>query len=287
MKKQQITILFGIFSLSLIAGCSSFQQTSALASYAETTNVVYDTNPAVSTSFANEECDPHTIVYHDDGQLEPEPDKQTLFKIYEPYGMFYDAAKDQLFYNGKLVRWFEDYYPVGDKQEGATAGTDFFCEKGIVDVYATRDLTNLPQNPDGSYDPSGILTGLKESSQEDFDSRDIEAIMNPPISEATAIEGGEVSAEDLQNMAEEYRPYGVTYDPNTGQWYFNNEKVAHLLDILTSNGESPTSGNFHGSMRTFNSDNGTLHIRTVRDFAHPNQEGNGTLTGIETYTPEK
>lgn len=265
MKKQHTAILLVFFSISLIAGCKTPQPSAA-----EENNIAY------------------TTACHDkQSEPDPAPDKETIFKIYKPYGMVYDAAKDQLFYNGKLVRWFEDYYPVGDQQEGAASGTDFFCEDGIVDVFATRDFSNLPQNPDGSHDPSGTLTGLQEFSQEAFDSRNIEAIKNPPLSEAIATEGGELSTKDLQDMAEEYRPYGVTYDPKTDQWYFNSEKVGVFLDILTSNGESPTGGNFRGSIRTFSSGSGTLKIRTIRDFSRPNKDGNGTLTGIEPYSPEK
>ena len=47
------------------------------------------------------------------------------FKIYEQFGLIYDADKDELYYNGKTVRWFEDYYPVGTDSQ-SQAGIDFF-----------------------------------------------------------------------------------------------------------------------------------------------------------------
>ena len=101
-----------------------------------------------------------------------------ICKSYEPFGLTYDSARDELWYNQKLVRWFEDYYPVDG---GGEVGIDFFNEKGVVDIYAVRDLNNLTRHNDGSYEPGGRLTGLKEFSEEEFAARDIEAIKNPPL----------------------------------------------------------------------------------------------------------
>ena len=85
-------------------------------------------------------------------------------------------------------------------------------------------------------------------------------------------------------MAKEYEAFGVTYDIKNDQWYFNGEKVRFFRDVLTSNGEGLTSGKFKGSMRVLGSADGTVDIYTVRDFAHPDTSGNGTLTGIEKYS---
>ena len=68
------------------------------------------------------------------------------------------------------------------------------------------------------------------------------------------------------------------------QWYFNGEKVRYFQDVLTSNGEDLTGGNFRGTLRNSWSVNGTIDIYTVRDYAHPDASGNGTLTGIEKYS---
>ena len=183
MKRKQL-LLLGIFALNLCVGCGNLSLLPAAQSSAsDAANCAYGISAA---------C-------HDDNAPEPAlasvQENQKLFAPYAPYGMTYDSAKNQLFYNGKLVRWFEDRYPIEgeDGDEGLYAGADFFCEEGIVDVYATRDLTHLPQNPDGSQDPSGILTGLQEFSQEEFDARNIEAIKNPPITEAIDSEGGELT----------------------------------------------------------------------------------------------
>lgn len=205
------------------------------------------------------------------------------FKPYAQFGMTYDAGKNELYYNGKSVRWFEDYYPISG--DGAQAGIDFFNENGIVDVYAVRDLSSFVRNDDGSFDPSGKLTDLKEFSEEEFAARDIEAIKNPqPV---TLISGDRMlTATELEDIAKEYEVFDVTYDAEDDQWYFNSEKVRIFRDVLTSNGESLTNGKFKGTMRIF-SGNGTIDIHTVRDFSNLDASGNGTLTGIEKYSQEE
>ena len=151
--------------------------------------------------------------------------------------MVYDTEKNELYYNGKAVRWFEDYYPLED---GSWAGRDYFNEKGVVDVYAVRDLSGIVRVGDGSFDPSGILTGLEEFSKEEFVARNIDAIRNQAL--ITAVSGDLVSAKEFQEMVEEYGKFGVTYDAADGLWYFNGEKVRYFRDILTSNGESLGGG---------------------------------------------
>ena len=204
---------------------------------------------------------------------------EELFEPYEQFGMTYDAGKNELRYNGRVVRWFEDYYAVGEE---AQAGRDFFNENGVVDVYAVRDFSGFERGEDGSFDPGGKLIGIKECTAEEFAARDIEAIKNPaPI---VAIAGDPPSAGELEEMAEEYAAFGITYDATENQWYLNGEKVRFFQDVLTSNGESLTNGKFHGTIRTWGSADGTIDIYTVRDFANPDAAGNGTLTGIEKFS---
>ncbi|MCH5269666.1 MAG: hypothetical protein J1E83_02860 [Lachnospiraceae bacterium] len=204
------------------------------------------------------------------------------FKPYEQFGMTYDANKNELYYNGKLVRWFEDYYPIADN---SLAGNDFFNENGAVDVYAVRDLSSFVRFDDGSFDPSGKLAGLKEFSEEEFDARDIDAIKNPKPE--IAITGDPVSDDVINTWLIEYKDFGVTYDKDNDQWYFNGEKVRYFRDVLTSNGESLTGGKFHGAIRTLGNGNGTVDIYTIRDFNTPNSEGNGSLTDIKAYSQQE
>ena len=202
------------------------------------------------------------------------------FRIYEPFGMTYDAYRNELYYNGKSVRWFEDYYPVGEDPQ-AQAGRDFFNESGVVDVYAVRDFGSFVRAADGSYDPSGKLVGLQEFTEEEFAARDIEALKNPP-KEITAATGPAPSAEEMQEMAKEYESFGLTYDAKADQWYLGGEKVRYFQDILTFNGESLNSGRFKGAMRSFASEDGTVDVYMIRDYARVNALGYGTLIGLET-----
>ena len=243
-----------------LAGCST-----AAASQGETSQLGTSSPPMTAVAEGN--GSPAEISYEE------------LFKPYAQFGLTYDASKNELTYNGKAVRWFEDYYTV---ENGIQAGNDFFNENGVVDVYAVRDLTSIVRAEDGSFDPSGKLTGVKEFSAEEFAARDIEAIKNPPP--AVALTGDPPSAKELEDMAKEYEAFGVTYDIKNDRWYFNGEKVRFFRDVLTSNGEELTSGKFKGAIRTLGSADGTIDIYTVRDFARPDTSGNGTLTGIEKFS---
>lgn len=208
--------------------------------------------------------------------------RKEAFKLYEAFGMTYNEAKDELSYNGKLVRWFEDYYSMGDNAQG---GRDFFNENGVVDVYAVRDLSSFVTAPDGSIDPSGKLTDLKEFTKEEFEKRNVDEIKNPPS--RSVIAGDLPSASDMEKLASEYKDFGVTYDAKTSQWFFNGEKVRFFRDIMTTNGESLTSGKFKGTTRTLVSESGTIDIYTIRDFNKPLADGSGTLTDVKKYSQQE
>lgn len=217
-----------------------------------------------------------------DGTEDADVSCEEQFRPYKQFGMVYNASKGKLEYNGRLVQWFEDYYTI---PEGGQAGRDYFNENGVVDVYAVRDLDSFIRSDDGSFDSSGKLIGLKEFSEEEFAARNIEAIKNPVPS--SAIAGEPVSAKEFEEIAKEYAAFGVTYEAKENQWYLGDEKVRFCRDVLTSNGESLTGGKFKGSMRTFESTDGTIDIYTVRDFANPADLGYGTLTGIEKYSQKE
>ena len=149
---------------------------------------------------------------------------------------------------------------------------------------AVRDLESFSKAADGSVDPAGKLIGLKEFTQQEFDARDIEALKN---STSVAMAGTPLEDSETAKLVAEYEAFGVTYDAEKDQWYFNGEEVRYFRDVLTSNGESLTSGKFRGEMRTLGSGVGTIDIYTVRDYGHLNSEHHGTLTGIEKYSQEE
>ena len=260
--------LGGMLLVGSLAGCSTAAASQGGTSQLGTTSPqVLDASNQITMTAEGDSTSSADISYEE------------LFKPYEQFGLTYDSGKNELKFNGKTVRWFEDYYTVED---GVQAGNDFFNENGVVDVYAVRDLTSIVRSEDGSFDPAGKLIGVKEFSEAEFAARDVEAIKNPPS--PVAIAGDPPSAKELEDMAKEYEAFGVTYDIKNDQWYFNGEKVRFFRDVLTSNGEGLTSGKFKGSMRVLGSADGTVDIYTVRDFAHPDTSGNGTLTGIEKYS---
>lgn len=110
------------------------------------------------------------------------------FAQYAPYGLSLDDGR--LSYEGKRVRYFEDMYPVGTD---GMAGTVMQFPDGEVDVYAVRDLSApIVRREDGSFDPSGKLTGLREATQAEFDANTA-AIEAPELeSAAVAVEAGTV-----------------------------------------------------------------------------------------------
>ena len=263
-KKQFALALGGILLVGCLTGC--------------TASAWQEDSPSLSGAASSQVSDGAAIaIYAEEGVADSALSYEEQFKPYEQFGLTYDASKNELQYNGKVVRWFEDYYTIAD---GTQAGKDFLNEAGVVDVYAVRDFSSIVRADDGSFDPSGKLIGVKAFSAEEFAARDIEAIKNPPFS--VAIAGNPPTAKELEDRAKEYEAFGVTYDAKNDQWYFNGKKVRLFQDVLTSNGESLTGGNFHGAIRTMGSADGTIDIYTVRDFANPNTNGYGMLTGIET-----
>jgi hypothetical protein len=231
--------------------------------------------------------------------------KSNRFEAYGGFGLTYDRVSDNLYFHGELVRYFEDYYPVG---EGGSAGIDYFNKNGMVDIRAVRDLSQRTQNPDGSTDPSGKLMGLQPFSQDEFDARDTDALLNPPTSGATiaytgmaseqnmgsslagtgagnttvALESGSVPTPDeYAEMYSIYEPFGVTYDKELNCFYYGGKLVRFFMDVFYSNGKSLTGGEFSGSMRQMNNANGEIDIHTVRDYTQLDVDGYGKLIGIE------
>ena len=277
MKKQKylVSVVCGMLIVGGLAGCSLAAQNGGSL---ETPDI------SAQESSASQESTTILAVAECDGIGQKESAYEERFQPYEKYGLVYHADKDELEYNGKSVRWFEDYYPIPDEGQ---AGVDFFNEKGVVDVHAVRDLSSFVRSEDGSFDPSGKLVGLKEFSEEEFAARDIEALKNPPR-QITASSGEPVSVEEREKMLKEYAPFGITYDAKEDQWYLGDERVRFCRDVLISNGESLTGGKFKGAMRIFESaGGGTIDIYTIRDFANPGANGYGTLTGVEKYSQKE
>ncbi|MDE5763363.1 MAG: M56 family metallopeptidase [Ruminococcus sp.] len=204
-------------------------------------------------------------------------DKQTIdiFKIYEPFGMTFDTNKNELTFNGKLVRWFEDYYPVdGDNM----AGISKFNKNGVVDVYAVRDFTDLKRNSDGSFDPSGRLIDLKEFSQEEFNSRDINEIKNPEqmtisgyTDETTQdiIQDIGQQTEETQILLKDYMPFGLNYEINSATGELSMDWQGKPVHSIFDEQKSVWIAN---NQNGFNLGDDAVDLEAVYE--------NGTLTGL-------
>ena len=203
--------------LGCLAGCSTTPQ-----------NSQEQGNPVIKEEISQPLGGSEALGNSEDSSALSAADKEKMFAPYEQYGMTYDAVKDELTYNGNLVRWFEDYYPISNNE---TAGIDFLNENGTVDVYAVRDLESFSKAADGSVDPAGKLIGLKEFTQQEFDARDIEALKN---STSVAMAGTPLEDSETAKLVAEYEAFGVTYDAEKDQWYFNGEEVRYFRDVLTS-----------------------------------------------------
>lgn len=264
VSRRFAAVLCGALLTGILTGCGPSAET-------------WNGGAALTAADASEPIS--AVALTEGGGEDREISQAERFSPYEPFGLQYDAETDELRFHGELVRWFEDYYPLGE--DGARAGTDFFDEDGAVDVYAVRDRSEPAHRADGSYDPSGTLVGVEAFSEAAFAARDMEALRHPrPV---TAVAGdGELTAEERKAMAEEYAPFGVTYDAEEDQWYYNGEAVCFFRDVLISNGESLSGGGFCGVMRTFPGERGTVRVETVRDYTRPDAFGYGTLTGIQT-----
>jgi len=77
-----------------------------------------------------------------------------VFSTYEKYGLTYNKEENRLYYNGELVRYFED----NQNTDGTFSGNIFPNFDGNIDVHAVRDT-------------AGKLTGVEPYSQADFDAR--------------------------------------------------------------------------------------------------------------------
>ena len=154
------------------------------------------------------------------------------FDKYEEYGLTYDKDTDSLYFNGELVRYFEDFVPVDvGENNNACTGIDYFNENGTIDVHAVRDLsTKAISNDDDSYDVYELgrkLVGVEPYSQAEFDARDIDKIKNPPQMAVTVNNSVEVQSDAPQffrttkfTLSDEskeafnklYAEFGLTYD---------------------------------------------------------------------------
>lgn len=202
---------------------------------------------------------------------------------YEPFGVTYDAGSDRLYYQGKLIRCFEDQYVFEDNIIGYT----HFTEGGVIDVHTARDTSDPIRNADGSFDPSGVLTGVQPYSQEEFDARILHAQRHPDNVVTYASSGETLTPDELERQYSIYSPFGIIYDKKEDKLYYQGKLVSRLLDVMSSNGEDFSGGKFQGAMRNINQAGGEVSVEIIRDYSVLNAEGFGTITGVQATPVNK
>ncbi len=112
------------------------------------------------------------------------------------------------------------------------------------------------------------------------DPDNVEDGMTEYVYEGESVTAGGFDEKTLAAIAAEYEPYGLTCD-EAHHWYLGGVRIRTFTDVLTTNGESLTGGDFHGTLRTFSGD-GFLDVRAVRDYEHCGDDGCGTLLYLES-----
>ena len=105
--------------------------------------------------------------------------------------------------------------------------------------------------------------------------------MTEYVYESESVTAGGFDEATLDAIAAEYAPYGLTCDREHRLWYLDGQLIHSFTDVLSSNGESLTGGDFHGTLRTFSGD-GFIDVRAVRDYDHCDGDGVGELLCLES-----
>lgn len=195
--------------------------------------------------------------------------EEAFYEIYKPYGVSFHQEKNELYFNGELVRCFRDEVVI---EEGLSARRcDYFNEKGTLDIHTLREPV---QNEDGSVDLFGTLKGIEKSSQEEFNERDLSEFYRTDTIEATTETSAETGfafrlrslfadlfgqQKSFPKIFKEYESYGITYEApengGIGNLYYNGRLVNAFIDQKND-----------GSVFSFHSeDGGEINVQTVYD----------------------
>ena len=181
------------------------------------------------------------------------PPKQVSYQEYEKFGLKYDESKNELYFDGELVRYFYDGVDVADGVQSVYC--EFLNENGTVDIHTTRETI---KNADGSVNPFGRLTGIERYSQEEFDNRDLSSFYDAPGGSVYVSGFYDPTAESFADRFDKYKEFGIEYVESenasgTGNIYYNGKLVKYFLDLSPS-----------GDVFTFQStDGGSINVQTI------------------------
>ena len=223
MKKQKITTLLLTMVLcasAVLSGCAASQTE---PNQSTTSSTPFEEAKDSGTPISSDEAS-SVQAYENDEVLSSEEQAKAeerraeiaeKYSIYEPYGMTYDTEKDRFFYNGQVVRYFKD-------QINSNETNGFSYDDGVIDVEPIRD-------------EDGTLTGLKQSSDADFNARTKEQEALKAELEKAGITAGSGSFEQgdpnyRDDSLDAYTEFGVSYDKTSNHWMYDEKPIYILYD---------------------------------------------------------
>ncbi|MGZ7442296.1 M56 family metallopeptidase [Paenibacillus sp. TH7-28] len=177
------------------------------------------------------------------------------YEKYEPFGLTADLDHDNLYYEGQLVRIFEDEIPFTD---GASAKTSHYTQEGTIDVKVIRN-TDLS------------IMKIQQNSQQEFESRDLASFevqaSDKVVGAATVNQTSDEKAEDIFAP---YKDFGLEYDADKDRLIYKGQTVRTFADVFNAEGE----------MISRFDEEGVINVNTIRDLTNGDK-----LTGLETQIP--
>ncbi len=272
MKYKKMSVVALILSLIMSAGITTVFATSARAT---SDRVTTDETPQI----------PYRSQLDKKFGINDPKNIARDFEIYKSFGLTHNLEYNRLYFNGELVRYFEDI-------ESKTSYKQWAMPDGSVDVYAVRDS-------------AGTLTGIAKYSQSEFIKRT--GIINnyvhaythsitKSINNSTSDGKLESQLDDeffgesygeyyeriygakysqytpiLAKAYEVYEPYGLIYNSDENRLYYEGELVKYFEDFSDS-GIGTSNNRYFGPYQ-----DGDISVFVQRD-------ANGILTSLEVRT---
>lgn len=174
-----------------------------------------------------------------------------IYEVYTPFGLTVDPDTSKLYYDGKLVRCFDDQIPTGFFSVKAIG---YYEKNGVIDVRAVRE--------------SSKLIGLEVLSEDEFNGR----IIKEDIPSHYTASG--TSIFDL------YLEYGLEYDKSQNALFYGDKRVRLFWDCLSSDSKpSASESPFISTVSNWDK-KGTVDLYVVRDYRQKDKNGYGKITGL-------
>lgn len=183
-----------------------------------------------------------------------------LYGEYSVYGLTVNPDDMKLYYDGKLVRCFDDRYSTGLFGVKAVG----YCEKsGVIDVRAVRENEKL--------------IGLEILSEEEFRNREIEGAANADNS----------APANSESIFDPYAEYGLEYNEEENALLYGGERVRLFWDSLSADFQpSASESPFAVSVSNWD-EKGSVDLYVVRDHKRRDSNGYGMITGFRIADNEE